>query len=141
MGLTGGPTMKDRARDMAKIVALTAVYVAVARMGLMLDAVAGFATLVWPPTGISLAALVCFGQRLWPGVAIGALVTNLWAGAPLPVALGIALGNTLEAVAGAYALDRWGGFRRSLDQLRDVLGLVLFGALASTTLSATVGVA
>src|SRR5207248_7102051 len=47
---------------------LFAVYFVTARLGLRLDAVGGFATLVWPPSGIALAALVLFGPRLWPGV-------------------------------------------------------------------------
>ena len=115
------------------------MYVAVARLGLQLDPVSGFATFVWPPTGLSLAALLLFGPRVWPGVALGALVANLWNGAPVPLAAGIALGNTLEAVVGAYALSRIPGFRLGLDRLIDALGLVGV-ALASTCVSATIGV-
>jgi signal transduction histidine kinase len=126
-------------REIAKIVALATVYVIVARLGLMLDAVAGFATLVWPPTGISLVALVFFGPKLWSGVTLGAFITNLLAGAPVPVALGIGAGNTLEAVVGAYALVRIPGFRRSIDTVRAVLCLV-FASVASTVVSATIGV-
>src|SRR2546428_13593140 len=81
---------------------LFAAYFVTARLGLLLGAVAGFATLVWPPTGIALAALWVFGSRLWPGVFAGALCVNLVAGAPLPAALGIAAGNTLEAGAGVW---------------------------------------
>jgi two-component system, NarL family, sensor histidine kinase FusK len=130
----------DRLRNAAKIIALAAIYLVVARAGLMLDAVAGFATLVWPPTGIALAALLCFGFRLWPGVALGAFLANVLASAPLPVALGIAAGNTLEALAAAYVLRRVVGFRGACDRLRDVLGLVLFAAVGSTMISATIGV-
>jgi integral membrane sensor domain MASE1 len=61
---------------LAKIATLSAVYVGVAKLGLMLDAVSGFATLVWAPTGISLAALLLFGYRFSPGVFLGALVVN-----------------------------------------------------------------
>jgi signal transduction histidine kinase len=126
--------------DAVRIVGLALVYVIVARLGLMLDAVAGFATLVWPASGISLAALIRFGPRLWPGVAIGAFVANVLTGAPIAVALGICAGNTLEAVAGAWALRRVPGFRGGFDVLREALGLVAFAAVASTMLSATIGV-
>ena len=132
--------MTDRLRDAAKIIALAAIYLVVARAGLMLDAVAGFATLVWPPTGIALAALLRFGSRLWPGIALGAFVANALAGAPLPVALGIAAGNTLEALTAAYVLRQVVGFRGACDRLRDVFGLVFFGAAGSTMVSATIGV-
>ena len=115
------------------------VYVAVARLGLQLDPVSHYATFVWPPTGLSLAALLLFGRRLWPGVALGALVANLWNGAPIPLAAGIALGNTLEAIGGAYALSRIPGFRLGLDRLVDAFALVVV-ALTATLVSATIGV-
>ena len=135
-----GTRVPATARDAVAIVALAAVYVAAARLGLMMDAVAGFATLVWPPTGIALAALLLLGPRLWPGVFVGALVANLWNGAPLLVALGIAAGNTLEAVVGTHALRRVSGFRPTLDRVRDALALILLAGLASTLISASVGV-
>src|SRR5260370_18339995 len=83
-------------RVVAKVATLFVLYVSVAKLGLMLDAVSGFATLVWAPTGIALAALLMYGQRLCPGVWLRAFAVNLWAGAPWPVALGIASGNTLR---------------------------------------------
>ncbi|HET9386600.1 MAG TPA: MASE1 domain-containing protein [Gemmatimonadales bacterium] len=116
------------------------MYVAVARLGLQLDPVSRFATFVWPPTGLSLAALLLFGSRLWPGVALGAVVANVLTGAPLLVAGGIAVGNTLEALIGASALSRIPRFRRGLDRVVDVLALIGV-ALASSLVSATIGVA
>jgi signal transduction histidine kinase len=106
-----------------------------------MDAVAGFATLVWPPSGIALAAVLLFGYEMWLGIAIGAVVANLLNGAPPFVALGISVGNTLEAVVGAYALSRVPGFRKSLDRVRDVFALIALAAVGSTLISATIGVA
>ena len=120
-------------------VALFAAYFALARFGLLMDAVAGFATLVWPPTGIALVALWVFGLRLWPGVFAGALAVNLYAGAPLPVALGIASGNTLEAVAGSWLLGR-GHFNPRFERIDDVLMLLTLAATVSTGASAAIGV-
>ena len=124
----------------ARIVTLAIVYIAAARLGLAIDAIAGFATLVWPPTGIALAALLILGSRVWPGIFVGALVANMMTGAPLVVALGIALGNTLEAVVATWLLRRIPGFRPALDRIRDVLALIGFAAVLATTLSATIGV-
>jgi len=118
---------------------LFAAYFVTARGGLLLGAVAGFATLVWAPTGISLAALWLFGRRLWPGVFAGALCVNLVAGAALPAALGIAAGNTLEAVAGVWLLRRL-RFQNQLDRVDDVLAVIIGGAICSTALSASIGV-
>jgi PAS domain S-box-containing protein len=119
---------------------LASIYVATAKLGLAMDAVAGFATLVWPPTGIALFALVTYGRRYWPAIWIGAIVVNLWAAAPLPVAVGIGTGNALEAFVGAYLLEGF-GFRSALRRLWDVLLLVVAGAVLNTLLSASIGVA
>jgi signal transduction histidine kinase len=128
-------------KDALRIAALAAAYVAAARFGLLFDPVAGFATFVWPPTGIAIAALLIFGSRLWPGILIGAAIANALTGAPLAVAAGIGIGNTLEAVAGVYLLRRVPGFTRSLETLGTVFGLILGVATVCTAISATIGVA
>jgi PAS domain S-box-containing protein len=132
--------VKPRNKYILQTALLAAVYLVFARLGLSIQPVNAFATLVWPPSGIALAALLVFGYRYWPGIAVGAILANLWTGAPVPVALGIGAGNTLEALAGAYALRSIPGFRGSLDRLQDVLGLIVFGCVASTAVSATIGV-
>src|SRR5260370_2446427 len=94
---------------LAKIVIFAAAYVAVSKLGLRVGAVGGFATLVWPATGMSLIALLEFGSALWPGVALGAFAVNFWVGAPLPMADAIACANTLEASVDAYVLRAMAG--------------------------------
>jgi signal transduction histidine kinase len=123
-----------------QVAAVAILYVLAALAGLRLDAVSGFASLVWAPTGIALAAVLLAGPRLWPGIFIGALVANFLTGASPLVASGIAAGNTLEAVVGAYALKRVPGFRLTLDSLRAVFALILLAAVLSTMISATIGV-
>jgi len=119
---------------------LFAVYFLTAKFGLTLDAVSGFATLVWPPSGIALAALFIFGYELWPGILAGAFLVNFLSGAPVLAACGIGLGNTCEAFAGTFLLKRVAGFQPSLERVRDVAALVLLAAFASTAVSATLGV-
>lgn len=125
--------------DALRVVMLAIVYIAAARLGLELDAVSGFATLVWPASGIALAALVLFGGRLWPGIFVGAFTANVFVGAPLLAAAGIATGNTLSALVGAYLLRRL-GFDPALTRVRDTLGLIVGAAVLSTLVSATIGV-
>jgi signal transduction histidine kinase len=127
------------ARNALGIVLVFLAYFATARLGLLMDAVAGYATLVWPPSGIALAALFLFGTRLWPGVLAAALCVNLVIGAPLPMALGIAIGNTLEALVGTWLLRHVGHFDPRIEHLDDVGILVLFGAFCSTAVSAGIG--
>src|SRR2546428_4805686 len=93
---------------LARVGLLVALYFSTAKLGLLLDAVSGFATAVWPPTGISLVALSLFGYRLWPGVALGAFLANAAAGASPPPAGGTAGGHTPRTAFGA-ALPHWRG--------------------------------
>ena len=121
------------------LLTLFALYFSTGRLGLSLGAVNGFATLVWFPSGLAVTALLLFGFRLWPGIFLGAVLVNFVTGAPLLVAAGIGIGNTLEAIACVALLRRW-QVRFALDSLRDVLLLVLLAAPASTLVSATFGV-
>jgi signal transduction histidine kinase len=123
-----------------KLVGLFAIYFATAKLGLRLGAVSGFATLIWPPAGIALAAVLLSGHGVWPAIFAGAFFANLSTGAPLWVACGLGAGNTLEALCGAYLLVRFVGFSNRLDRLKDALGLIFFAAAISTMLSATIGV-
>ncbi|WP_232291486.1 MASE1 domain-containing protein [Polaromonas sp. JS666] len=98
-------------------------------------------TLVWAPSGIALAALLAYGYRLSFGVALGAFLANAWTGIPLAASAVIAMGNTLEALVGAFLLVRLVRFRNALDRRRDVFALIVLAAIFSTMLSASVGVA
>ena len=132
-------TADGRAAYLAQIALLAAAYFGSAKLGLELAFQTASVTAIWPPTGIALAALILGGFRLWPGVALGALLANCWTGVPPVTVAGITLGNTLEALVGAYLLGQV-GFRPSFERLRDVLTLVGLAALLSTMVSATIGV-
>ena len=126
-------------RRAALIFATAAAYFAAAWVGLRLAFEAQQVTLVWPTTGVALAALLLLGRDVWPGIALGAFAANAFANEPVATAAGIAAGNTLEAVFAAWALNHL-GFVSSLHRLRDVLALIVCAALASTLLSAIIGV-
>jgi len=133
--------MTPRWRYTLHIAAVAAAYFAAARIGLLAAVAQTVVSSAWPPSGVALAALLLLGLRCWPGIALGAFLLNWIAGVPAAGAAGIATGNTLEAVAAAWLLARVVDFRPSLERVRDVIALVVVGALASTALSATVGVA
>ena len=90
-------------------------------MGFSLAFVAEQVTVVWPPTGIALCAVLLLGYRIWPFIAAGAFIANILTNAPALALLGIATGNTLEAVVGVWLLHRFVGFRPSLERFRDLL--------------------
>jgi PAS domain S-box-containing protein len=134
------PERSELSRYTLKMIVVAGAYFATAKLGLQLAAEHPSITAVWPPTGIALAALLIWGYRFWPGVAIGAALANAFTGdVPAVAVLGIATGNTLEALVGAYLL-RLVRFRPQLDRVRDVLALVVLAAGLSTMVSATVGV-
>jgi PAS domain S-box-containing protein len=138
------PSAKDHdafAFYLVQVALLAGVYFAAAKLGLTMAFVAEQVTAVWPPTGIALATLFLFGYRLWPGVALGAFLANATANEPPITAAGIALGNTLEALVGAWMLRRLVKFDPALGRVHDVLGLVVLAAGVSTMISATVGTA
>lgn len=118
--------------------ALAAGYFVTAKLGLELAIDPGNATALWAPTGISLAALLLFGIRLWPGVTLGAFLANATTDVSLAATAAIAVGNTLEVVIGAYLLNRV-GFRTALERVRDVVAFVAFAGIVSTMVGATVG--
>src|SRR5262249_17221377 len=97
-------------------------------------------TAVWPPTGVAIAAVLLFGYRIWPAVTAGAFLANITTAGPFLSVVGISIGNTLEALVGAYLLLSVVGFDRSLDRVRDVVSL-LGVALVASMVSATIGVA
>ena len=116
------------------------VYAGAAIGGLSQAVVGNTVTLVWAPSGIALAALFIFGFRMAAGVALGAFVANAWTGVSLWVVAGIAVGNTLEAVVGVLLLTRFVDFASGLNSRRDVFAFIGLAAVASTMLSASIGV-
>jgi signal transduction histidine kinase len=129
-----------RAKYVLSLATLCIVYFVTAKIGLSLVAVSGFASTIWPPSGIALAALLLFGYRLWPAIMLAAFLVNLSMGASPLIALGIAIGNTLEPLVGAFLLKKFVGFKSSLERVKDVLGLVILAAIFCTMISATIGV-
>jgi signal transduction histidine kinase/CheY-like chemotaxis protein len=122
---------------------LAGIYVGAAKLGLSLAPNdAKQVTAVWPPAGIALAAVLLLGYRVWPAIALGAFVANVTTSNELvSTAFGIAVGNTLEAIAGAWLLRTFARFDVSLSRMRDAAALILLGAGVSTAVAATIGVA
>ena len=115
-------------------------YVIIGRVELSVNPVDTFATLFWLPAGITLAALFLYGYRLWPVVMLAAFVLNFSIGAGVAASLGIALGETLQALAGAYFLKTYTDFDPRFAKLHDSLWLITAAGM-STLAGATVSAA
>jgi len=124
--------------DILRMLLVAAAYYLTARLSLRLALVRRQVTPIWPPTGIALVALLLFGRRVWPGIAVAAVLVNAGIGPSFAAALGIGAGNTLAPVVASYLLDSV-GFRRDLERLRDAVAIVVLAALFGMTISATGG--
>lgn len=136
-----GRTPSRILRDVLVMLALAIIYFIAGKLGLKLASVHPSATAVWPPTGIALVAFLTLGYRVWPGIFLGALLVNLTTAGSLPVCLGISAGNTLEGLIGCYLLNKFAGGETAFESAKGILSFVLLGAMISTTVSATFGVA
>lgn len=120
---------------------LAAVYFLSAKLGLTLAFVNASATAIWPPSGIALAAFLMFGRRVWPGIFLGAFAANMTATHSAAASMGIAAGNTLEGLAGAFLVNRFAGGRDAFQRPQDVFKFGVLAGLLSTIISATIGLA
>jgi PAS domain S-box-containing protein len=135
---------------LAKLALLAAVYYLTGKFGESIAIPPGYATVVWPPSGIALGALLAHGRRLAPGVFLGSLLINLdisdiaTAGdltfVKLLCSVGIACGSTLQALAGHWLVRRWFGLPLRLQRVSEVIRLFAIAGPLACLIAATVGV-
>ncbi|MBL1262695.1 MASE1 domain-containing protein [Methylomicrobium sp. RS1] len=123
-----------------QIFTLAAAYAFTGWLGLLNAIPPGYATAIWPPSGIALAALICWGFRIWPGIWLGSFLINLWIsltqspyGVTLPTLLAtvsIAVGSTLQALLGFFLLKRWLGVQRLFEQGTTIFAFTAIEALS-----------
>ena len=122
------------------IAVLAGVYFIAGKLGLALAFVHPSATVVWPCSGIALAAFLVLGYRVWPGIFLGAFLVNITTAGSVGTSIGIAMGNTLEGLVGAYLVNRNANGRHAFERPQDILKFAVLAGMVSTTVSATFGV-
>jgi PAS domain S-box-containing protein len=126
-----------RLTTFTRVVLLIALYFLGGLAGKETSFLSGSVALVWPPAGIALAAILLFGYRFWPGVALGAVLFSLTDGTPLGFfTFGTAIGNTMGAVVCAYLLKKFIAFDNAMERTRDVGGYILLACILGTTVNA-----
>src|SRR4030095_2572821 len=118
---------------------LAITYFIAGKLGLMLASLHASASPVWPPAGIALAAMLLFGYRVWPAIFVGAFLVNLTTAGNAATSFAIATGNTFEALAGAWLVNRFAGGTNVFDRPQGVFKFALATAI-STTVSPLFGV-
>ncbi|MHB8520438.1 MAG: PAS domain S-box protein [Limisphaerales bacterium] len=124
-----------------RIVVLIAFYFVGGLIGKQATFLSGSVVLVWPPAGIALAAILLFGYRFWPGVALGAILFSALDGLPLGFfTLGTAIGNTMGAIVCAFLLKKFVAFDNAMERTRDVTGYIGLACFLGTTVNAAFNV-
>ena len=124
-----------------RVSALTALYVLGGLLGKKASFLSGSVTLVWPPAGIALAAILLFGYEFWPSIALGAVLFSMIDGVPVGYfMLGTVLGNTVGAVLCAYLLKRLLNFHSAMERTLDAAGYILLACALGTTVNAAFNV-
>ena len=118
---------------------LAVIYFIAGKLGLMLASLHASASPVWPPAGIALAGLLLLGYRAWPGIFIGAFLVNVTTAGNVATAFAIATGNTLEALVGAWLVNRFAGGTNVFDRPQGVFKFALAAGI-STIISPAFGV-
>jgi hypothetical protein len=128
------------------VLLLAVAYFTTGWLGLRLAIAPGYATPIWPPSGVALAAVLLLGHRCWPGILVGSasvtLVVQMNASLSAPyvlAALLIGAGASLQAISGAWLVRRFAGFPAVLSRSTRVLAFLSLGGPASCFIGATVG--
>ena len=135
---------------LAKPAAMAAAYYVVGRLGLLLAIPPGYATAVWPASGIALAGTLLFGYRVWPGILLGSFLINLRTSLDTTstasilnttvLAASIGMGASLQAIVGAFLIRRFTQYPTAFVEARDIIKFLLLGAPVSCLVNATWGV-
>jgi integral membrane sensor domain MASE1 len=110
---------------------LAVIYFIAGKLGLMLASLHASASPVWPPAGIALAGLLLLGYRAWPAIFIGAFLVNVTTAGNVATAFATATGNTLEALVGAWLVNRFAGGTNVFDSLQGVFKFALAAGISA----------
>lgn len=138
---------RSRRRDLFMGAAIALAYFAAGKLGLLLAIPPGYATAIWPPSGIALGALLLFGGRFWPAIWLGSFLTNAATSfnpndieQTLIVATLIGAGAALQAMFGMRLIARFVGTPLQFIRERDILLFFILAGPVTHVVSATFGV-
>lgn len=127
-------------RTVAGILVVAAAYYVSGQLGLLLAVPPGYATPVWPASGIALAAVLVGGPRLACGAALGSFLVNAPTGPGLVIPGVIATAVAAQALAGGWLIHRFVGYTNLLEQDLKVIPTLLLGGPLACLIASTIGV-
>lgn len=127
--------------DLGRAALVTGAYYLLARLGRVFTAQPENISVIWPASGLTLAALLLTRRSSWPlllvGTCIAGAAANLVTGAPPALSTTFAVINTAEALLAAMLINRLAGGKLRLDAPRGVMALIGGGAIATSGLAST----
>ena len=130
---------KFSVRDAWMAVLILAAQFGATCLGSLLKASAFGVSPVWPASGVSVVALLLLGNRMWPAIFFGNLLANYVLPFPAALAFPFAIGNTIEALAGARIFSMVRRRVESSGGIGELIAILSASAL-SPVLSASAGV-
>jgi signal transduction histidine kinase len=138
---------RDEPLRISVLLLIAAGYFLAGKLGLLLAIPPGYATAIWPASGIALGSLLLWGNRYWGGVFLGSVLTNIaisYDGATSEsiirstvLALSIGGGSALQAAFGARLVARFVRYPYVLNNEREVFRFFVFGGPITHLFSAT----
>ena len=125
------------AKFLASTILIFVAYCLAGGLGQLFAVPPNYATTIWPPSGIALAAVLMLGKRAYLGVFLGALTVTLTfmiirtndfdVVTMAMVSASIGFGVTLQAIVGKRLIERLMGFPNPLTREGDILGFFVLG--------------
>lgn len=131
---TAQKPISDAKMELMAYLLLTIAYVVSGKLGLMLALPPGYASPIFPPAGIGVAAVFFGGKKALPWILLGSLLLDIWAGysgnqqihiTGFVAASIIAIASMLQAAIGGWGLRRVIGYPASFNNVQNVSLFVL----------------
>lgn len=134
-----------------KCIGLAALYFIAGKVGLYLAVPPGFATVIWPPSGLSIGILILWGWRLWPGILVGSFILNCQISDAFSLDTGfildklfpammIAAGSTIQSISAYFLVKKFIGLPLALSHIKQIFKIFALCGPLACQIAATMGV-
>ncbi|NOQ94269.1 MAG: PAS domain-containing protein, partial [Methylophaga sp.] len=130
------------------VLILATIYFLLGIAGVALANPPGYATEIFPPSGIAFVAVLYFGLRILPGVWLGSVALNMWVAmssgdigvSSILIAMSIAVGASLQAWVSSYLIVHVANVKwKYLTKKLDIIWFLLLAGPLACLISASWG--
>jgi len=129
-----------------RVLALAGINYLTGTFALLLAIPPGYATALWPPAGIALAAVLVWGYRVLPGVMLGSFLLNIHVSnandsSSVLIAMAISAASTFQAAVGATSIRCFLSFPNPFLRQRDILIFFVLGGPIACVFASSLAIA